>query len=88
MAIQPSPRQQVQMPATVPTQEPAQLGMTQRLFPLQVDHWRWPESPGTGRTRGRGTPRVQRSKSDDGAWQVAVVQHWSVTSPRAWHGCG
>ena len=28
MAIQPSPRRQVQMPATVPTQEPAQLGMT------------------------------------------------------------
>ena len=28
MAIQPSPHRQVQMPATVPTQEPAQLGMT------------------------------------------------------------
>ena len=28
MAIQPSPCQQVQMPATVPTQEPAQLDMT------------------------------------------------------------
>ena len=28
MAIQPSPRRQIQMPATVPTQEPAQLGMT------------------------------------------------------------
>ena len=30
MALQPSPRQQVHIPATVPTQEPAQLGMTQR----------------------------------------------------------
>ena len=31
MAIQPLPRRQVQLPATVPTQEPAQLGMTQEL---------------------------------------------------------
>ena len=31
MAIQPSPRRQIQMPATVPTQEPAQLGMTLRI---------------------------------------------------------
>ena len=28
MALQPSPRQQVHIPATVPTQDPAQLGMT------------------------------------------------------------
>ena len=32
MALQPSPRRQVQMPATVPTQEPAQLGMTPELY--------------------------------------------------------
>ena len=32
MALQPSPRQQVHILATVPTQEPAQLGMTHGLI--------------------------------------------------------
>ena len=32
MALQPSPGQQVEMSATVPTQEPAQLGMTLYLY--------------------------------------------------------
>ena len=32
MALQPSPRQKVHIPATVPTQEPAKLGMTLNLL--------------------------------------------------------
>ena len=36
MALQPSPRQQVHIPATVPTQEPAQLGMTLIAFRCYV----------------------------------------------------
>ena len=34
MAIQPSPRRQIQMPATLPTQEPTQLGMTLCEIPV------------------------------------------------------
>ena len=37
MALQPSPSQQVHIPATVPTQDPAQLGMT---------HWQLEPSTG------------------------------------------
>ena len=38
MAIQPSPRRQIQMPATLPTQEPTQLGMTQDRYARTKSH--------------------------------------------------